>query len=325
MIVAWMGLLAASAFAAMVALGVHVGYPWVRRWIIELPPTLQTRVVFALVAAPAVFGVALSLLALLPGVAAPLAPALDHCKHHGDHHFHLCLVHGPGSIQLGRIWLVLGLLATPVLIRVALSVARLLRGRRLLSVLRRSARSTGANYHEVSSEAPFAVTAGLWRPRVYVTSGLLRHLDDTSRAAVLAHEAAHVRRHDPLMKLLADLLSTFHLPKTRQALLADLSLACEQACDEEAAFNVGDRTAVADALVKLGRLVSDGSPTGTAAVAQFGEGSITARVHALLGAPKAAPRLPSARLTLAASLVLATMLSAPVHHATETVLGALFG
>jgi len=320
-----MGLLAASAFGAIVSLGVHAGYPWVRRWLIDLPATLRTRLVFALVAAPAVFGVVLSLLAVLPGVAAPLAPALDHCTHHGDHHFHLCLVHGPGSIQLNRTWLALGLFATPVLIRVAFAVARLLRGRRLLSALRRSARPTAANYHEVASEAPFAVTAGLWRPRVYVTSGLLRLLDDTSRAAVLAHEAAHVRRRDPLMKLLAELLSAFHLPKTRQALLADLSLACEQACDEEAAVSVGDRTAVADALVKLGRLVSDASPTGTAAVARFGEGSITARVHALLERPKALPWLPSARLTLAASLVLATVLIAPLHHTTETVLGTLFG
>ncbi len=325
MSVAWMGLLAASMFAAMLALGVHAGYSWVRRRLDILPARLRARLVFALLAAPVALGVALSLLAILPGLAAPLTPVLDHCTQHADHHFHLCLVHGPRSIHLGRAGLVLGLIAVPVLIAAASAVARLLRGRRLLSALRRCARPATAGYDEVASEAPFAVTAGLWRPRVYVTSGLLRLLDDTSRMAVLAHEAAHVRRRDPLTKLLAELLGAFHVPKTRRALLADLSLACEQACDEEAAASIGDRTAVADALVKLGRLVSDASPTGTAAVARFGEGSITARVHALLDTPKPLPWLPSARLTLAAGFVLATILSAPLHHATETVLGALFG
>lgn len=325
MSVAWMGLIAASLFATMIALGVHTGYPWMRRSLDPVPAQLRVRLIFALVAAPVAFGVGLSLLAVLPGLAAPLIPALDHCPHHADHHFHLCLVHGPTSIALGRAALVLALIALPVIIASGSAVAKLLRGRRLLSALRRSARPTAADYHEISSEAPFAVTAGLWRPQIYVTSGLLHLLDNTSKSAVLAHEAAHVRRRDPLMKLLAELLSAFHLPKTRQALLADLSLACEQACDGEAAVSVGDRTAVADALVKLGRLVSDGSPTGTAAVARFGEGSITARVHALLEAPKPLPWLPSARLTVAVGLVLAAILSAPLHHATETVLGTLFG
>ncbi len=324
MSVACLGLLAAVLFGVVVAVLVHVGLPWMRPRLDPLPAWVRARLVFALVAAPVTVGVALSVLALLPGVAAALAPALDHCTHHDDHHFHLCLVHGPTAINLGRMSLVLGVIATPVTFRVAYAMVRLLRGHRLLWALRRSARPSIADYDEVAAEAPFAVTAGLWRPRVYVTSGLLRLLDGTSRAAVLAHEAAHVRRRDPLTKLVAELLGACHLPTTRQTLLANLSLSCEQACDEAAAASIGDRTAVADALVKLGRLVSDACPS-QAAVARFGEGSITARVHALLEAPKPAPWLPSARLTLATGLVLATLLSAPLHHVTETVLGTLFG
>ena len=262
---------------------------------------------------------------MLPGVAAPLAPTLDHCMEHGDHHFHLCLVHGPTGIDFSRIGMVLGVLSAPFIIRLAFAAARLHRGHRLLSAFRRTARPTAASYEEIVSEAPFAVTAGLWRPQVYVTTGLLQLLDSTSRRAVLAHEAAHVRRRDPLMKLLAELCSAFHLPGTRAALVADHSLYCELACDEAAAVSLGDRTAVADALVKLGRLVSDCTPTDTPAIAHFGEGRISTRVHALLNAPKPRPRLPSTGVTVMASLILAVLLSAPLHHATETVLGTFFG
>lgn len=325
MSLAWMGLLAAALFGAVVATVVHAGYPWLRPRLARLPAGLRARVVFALLAAPVGLGAALSILAVLPGVAAAFAPTLDHCTHHDDHHFHLCLVHGPDAIHLGRTWLVLGLVATPAFARATYSVVRLLRGRRLLTALRRAARPATGTYEEVCSEAPFAVTAGLWRPRIYVTSGLLRLLDDTSRAAVLAHEAAHVRRRDPLTKLLAELLVVLHFPSARQTLLADLSLACEQACDEEAAVSIGDRTAVAGALVELGRLVAAGFPVQATAVARFGEGSISARVHALLEAPKPPPRLPSTGAVLAMTLVVATLLSAPLHHATETLLGTFFG
>lgn len=325
MSVAWMGLLAATLFAAMIALTVHASYPWVRRRIEGLPAGLRARIVFALVASPVLLGAGLSILAVLPGVAAPLIPSLDHCTHHGDHHFHLCLVHGPTSIQLGRTGLVLAFVATPVLIGALPALSQLLRGRRLLSALRRSARPACADYDEVESQAPFAVTVGLLRPRVYVTSGLLRRLDDTSCAAVLAHEAAHVRRRDPLTKLLAELLGAFHLPRTRHALIADLSLACEQACDEEAAASIGDRTAVADALVKLGRMVGDASPPGIATVARFGEGNIASRVHALLDSPKTPPWLPPTGVVLAVSFAVAAAVCSPLHHATETVLGTFFG
>lgn len=325
MSVAWMGLLAAAVFGVVIAAAVQIGYGWLRPLFDRLPAGLRGRLMFGLLLAPAGLGVALSLLAVLPGVAAAFAPGLDHCTQHDDHHFHLCLVHGPAGIDLGRVWMVLGLVATPPAIRAVQVVARVLRGRRLLAALRRLARPATATYTEVAYEAPFAFTAGLWHPRIYVTSGLLQLLDDKSRAAVLAHEAAHARRRDPLMKLLAEFAGAFHFPGARRALLADLALACEQACDEEAAVSIGDRTAVADALVRLGRVMAVEFPVRATAMARFGEGRISARVHALLDAPKPRPRLPSTGAVLALAVVLATLLSAPVHHATETVLGTLLG
>jgi hypothetical protein len=43
-----------------------------------------------------------------------------------------------------------------------------------------------------------AGTIGFWRPRVVLSDELIAQLDATALAAVLAHEAAHVRHRDPL-------------------------------------------------------------------------------------------------------------------------------
>lgn len=51
---------------------------------------------------------------------------------------------------------------------------------------------------EVACPAPLAETYGLAGPRVLVSTGLLARLDDKQLQAVLAHEAEHVRRRDPL-------------------------------------------------------------------------------------------------------------------------------
>lgn len=55
----------------------------------------------------------------------------------------------------------------------------------------------------LADEHPYALCAGLWRPAVYVSQGLLAAGDADEIRAVLAHEEAHRRRRDPLRILLA--------------------------------------------------------------------------------------------------------------------------
>lgn len=327
MSLAVMGIVAALLFGALVSAVVHLGYSVLRPRIERLPAHVGRRVLLALLAAPATVGLSLAGLAILPGLAAVVFPSLDHCTHHGDHHFHLCLMHSPGHLHFGLPWLLPLAVAAYALLGLLGSAARVLRGQQLLTALRRSARRTEAGYHEVPSEAPLAITAGLLAPRVYVTTGLLRQLDGPYREAVLAHERAHVRRRDPLARLVAELLGELHGATTRDALLADFTLCCERACDEDAAAAIGDRTAVAGALVELGRMVAREPLPPTPLAARFGEGSLSARVHALLEAPKPAPApsLPSRRLALLGAITLGALACAPLHHLTETALGALFG
>jgi Zn-dependent protease with chaperone function len=139
--------------------------------------------------------------------------------------------------------------------------------------------------------ASSAFCAGLLRPRVYVTSGMVTALADEELAAVLVHEAEHARRRDPLRRLsaraAADVL--FWLPLVgwwSGRRLEDAELAADRAAIDR----VG-RTQLARAL------------RATAVVAAAGvgarfDGAAAARVSQLLGDP-----LPRRRPPLAACLL----------------------
>ena len=81
-----------------------------------------------------------------------------------------------------------------------------------------------------------AFTTGWWWPRVYVAADLPARLTMPELEAVLAHEGAHVRRHDPLRLFLLRCLAgvLFWLPAIRR-LVDDLADEAEIAADDAAA------------------------------------------------------------------------------------------
>src|SRR5258708_1697401 len=64
---------------------------------------------------------------------------------------------------------------------------------------------------------PLALTCGLWRPTLLLSTWMIVHLDRQELESVLAHELAHVVRHDCFAVLLATILrdAFFYLPTTR--------------------------------------------------------------------------------------------------------------
>jgi beta-lactamase regulating signal transducer with metallopeptidase domain len=153
---------------------------------------------------------------------------------------------------------------------------------------------------------PTVFCAGLWRPRAYLTSTAARTLSPAELDAVLAHEAAHARRRDPLRRLLnhaaADVL--FYLPLTpwlsdRRAEQAEL------AADRAAIAQTGPR-AVASALLSIDPAAPFHS-TELAATASF-DGAIDARIAQLAGESIPARR-PSAKPVMLSLLGLVLMLS----------------
>lgn len=156
-------------------------------------------------------------------------------------------------------------------------------------------------------ELPDAFTVGgITGGRIAVSVGMLRVLDDRERAAMLAHEQAHVDGRHHLPRLVVSVCAAVdpllrHLP-ARTVVLT------ERAADEVAAAAVGDRQLVARALARAAvARQRHAHPTSRSAVAPaFGVQDVSARVRALLApAPSHSlgPLLPLVPLVLAAALL----------------------
>ena len=98
-----------------------------------------------------------------------------------------------------------------------------------------------------------AFTAGWLRPRIYVASELATKLSADELAAVIAHEAAHVRRLDPLRLSLLRFFSQtlFYIPALTR-LAEDIADEAEIAADDLAVASRAVRpTALASAIIAL--------------------------------------------------------------------------
>ena len=137
----------------------------------------------------------------------------------------------------------------------------------------------------VELDEPLAFCAGYLRPHIFVSQGALELLTPSELSAVLAHERHHLRRRDPLRRLLARALadSFFFMPILRR--ISDRYRALgEVAADEAALSSVADRRSLASALLKFSE--REPSPAGVA-------GIHPERVDHLLGDPDSADwRLP---------------------------------
>jgi Zn-dependent protease with chaperone function len=313
---------AAVLFGTAAALASSLAYPAVRARHAALAPAARARRLLAWSASPWLAAAVLVALCFLPSVWSALGIAADHCPVHDDGHVHLCFAHAPSDPASAPEWMLLGLAAAGVGLAAARVMAAQLATWRAVAALLRSAGPAAGPGGLIPSSVPLSVTAGLLRPLVLVSTGLRRELAPGLLDAVLEHERAHARRRDPLRLLAAALLSAAHLPRTRQFLLADLALACEQAADEEAARHLGDRVRVAEAIVAVERLLG-ARPSRLGAAMGMGGSSAVARVEALLGDPLA--EQPAARPwpAWAAIAAGAVLLASAVHHVTETLLGLL--
>jgi hypothetical protein len=321
----WLGTLQLAALVAALAalaavIGAALAYPWLRSRARRLAPEARVRLLAALCAAPlALPALALSL-CLLPSLLAALGLHADHCPRHAEH-LHLCVTHRPPPLPLP--WsLAAGLGAVPAVGALALGAVFAGRSRRLRRSLERMA--SGAlrgDVRLVEASLPLCVTAGLLRPRIFVSERFAAALPQAQLEVALEHECAHVRRRDGLRKLAAAALSWPHLPALRRRLLGDLSLACEQACDARAARCCGDRLRVAEAILAAERLAGGAAPGEGCA---FGGSTLPERVLQLLDAEPPPPlgRL-ARRVWLGVAAAAALALADPLHHLAEHALALL--
>ena len=277
---------------------------------------MRARGVWLAAIAPGALPTLLVALCFLPGLLAAAGLGHDHCTQHPEH-AHLCLTHA--SLPLTRAGA--GLLALAALLlgaALAPEAASWLRTRRWLAGIAAAA-GLGPDVTIVESPAPFAFAAGWLWPRVYLTTRLVEALPSPQLAAVVAHERAHARRRDPFARLAARVLSRAHLPHVRRGLLAELALATEAACDAEAGARIGDRLAVAEAILAVERLLGAATPA-PAGLTGFDGNAVAERVSALLADKPPAPPQRAWRLALGLGLIGALASVEPLHHLTEHLL-----
>ncbi|HEX3941152.1 MAG TPA: M56 family metallopeptidase [Acidobacteriaceae bacterium] len=171
----------------------------------------------------------------------------------------------------------------------------------LQSVLQRLAERMGVKrvvelMHSAQVQAPTVI--GWLRPAILMPVGCLTGLSTAQLEAVLAHELAHIRRHDYLAAILQAMAETvlFYHPAVWW-ISAQMRREREHCCDDAAAQVSGDRVMYARALVVLEEK-RGAVPAG--AVGANG-GSLKMRIERLLG------RKESPAISWAAAMVLLVM------------------
>ncbi len=130
---------------------------------------------------------------------------------------------------------------------------------------------------------------GWIRPVVLIPASALAGMGPQQLEAILAHELAHIRRHDYLVNLLQTLVETllFYHPAVWW-LSRRIRVERENCCDDLAVSLCGDPYAYARALADLEELRADSSRLVLAATG----GSLLHRVRRLIGTPSHAGRGP---------------------------------
>jgi Zn-dependent protease with chaperone function len=128
---------------------------------------------------------------------------------------------------------------------------------------------------------PVVMVVGAIRPELFVASRVLRDCSRSEMAAILAHEAAHVRAQDPLLCLLFALTpGTLYVRTLADKLESIWRDAAEESADQRAGEAVG-HLELAAALTKIARMMAP-MPPAMLASQLIGKADVTRRVRRLL-------------------------------------------
>jgi len=161
----------------------------------------------------------------------------------------------------------------------------------------------------ISAGADTPAVIGWLRPIVLLPASALAGLAPDQLEAVLAHELAHVRRHDYLVNLLQSMAETllFYHPAVWYV-SHRIRVEREHCCDDEAVATCGDVTTYASALADLEMLRH--SVPGLAMTALGSRSSLLHRVRRLLApSPRASSSWPASTALLAMTALVVSALA----------------
>jgi beta-lactamase regulating signal transducer with metallopeptidase domain len=162
---------------------------------------------------------------------------------------------------------------------------------------------------------------GWLKPVVLIPASALAALAPEQLEAIIAHELAHIRRHDYLVNLLQTLVETllFYHPAVWW-LSRRIRIERENCCDDLAVNLCGDALTYARALADLEELRGPGQrgSNGTNFVLAADGASLLQRVRRLLGAPTHAGRAPGWLAGSAAVLLITGIAAGAIGNAALT-------
>lgn len=191
----------------------------------------------------------------------------------------------------------------------------------LFEELSRKADLTGKVCLSASNRLDSPITFGIFRREVCLPHAAVYSLDRDEQRAMLAHELAHAKRHDPAWVLAVNVLERvlFFQPLLRVARKKQQHLA-EYLCDDWAVTQTKDPVSLASCLTEVASWVvgrQQNQLVPSMAAAGF---ELETRVHRILSAKNASPlsRLRYALLPLAAASCFGVLFGIPSVSATPS-------
>lgn len=168
----------------------------------------------------------------------------------------------------------------------------------------------------VKSDKPVCLVYGLIKPRIIISTHVLRELSEEELEAALLHEADHLIRRDPLRRVTAETVADFlfFIPLVR-ILTRHLSYAQELEADRFASRQTGKPEILASAVLKLATQSDIGLATA------LGRAWLSDRVRRLLDLPAEKPRRRGSFVALAISVVMMVgLFAAPYALGSDNVI-----
>jgi Zn-dependent protease with chaperone function len=181
-------------------------------------------------------------------------------------------------------------------------------------------RDNHATIYSISLTTPAAFTIGFFKPKVYLTTGLLQHLEPSALDIIIQHELAHVRARDPLFKSVFSFFCQLYPKPIRRILQQHFTLLTEQLADS-VVTRYHDNLDVAQTLITVAKKQRK-RPLNCDSfqISHFSHDQITLRVQKLLS-----PQSQISEFTLIITglcFLIATLFTAStvdsIHHLIET-------
>lgn len=167
------------------------------------------------------------------------------------------------------------------------------------------------HYLSLPAAVPAAFTAGLFSPRIYLTTALQTSVSEQELDIIVRHEQAHVAAYDPLRKVVFTIFAGFLPAVARNQLIDQFTLLTEQMADI-AVTKEYDSLDVAQTLINVARIQRPVTVESEGLQASyFGNDQTSIRVQHLVN-----PAFSSSGLTMVLSFI---MLSTTLLLTASTV------